>query len=281
MQDNKVTTTYLKQKKTAGKKISMLTAYDWGMARMMDEVGIDILLVGDSLGMVVLGYENTLPVTMEEMIHHTRAVARGAKRAMVVGDMPFMSYQGSIEDAVRNAGRFIKDANASGVKVEGGKDVLDRISAIIKAGIPVMGHIGLTPQSIHIIGGYKVQGKTENSARKILEEALLLERAGVFSIVLECVPWNLAKLLTERLSIPTIGIGAGKYCDGQVLVVHDMLGFYPDFVPRHTRQFAQLNSIIKAALREYIKDVEEGRFPDESHSSEMDENIIKKLLQSE
>ena len=254
----------------------MLTAYDYSTAKILDDAGIDCLLVGDSLGMVMLGYEDTLQVTMDDMIHHCRAVARGVKRAMVVGDMPFLSYHISAEESVRNAGRLIQEGKVHAVKLEGGRDVIDKVSAIVKAQIPVMGHLGLTPQSVNMFGGFKVQGKSEEQARKIIEDALLLQEAGVFAIVLECVPEKLAKLITERL-IPTIGIGAGKYCDGQVLVIQDMLGMYSDFKPKFVKQYAGLSHDIMDAVKTYAMEVKGSQFPGTEHTFTIDEEVLEKL----
>jgi len=265
----KVTTLTFRQKKERGEPISMLTAYDYPTALAMDQAGIDSILVGDSLAMVVLGYENTLPVTMDEMLHHARAVARGAKSALLVGDMPFMSYQVSVEDAVRNAGRFLKEAGMDAVKLEGGHERADTVRAITSAGIPVMGHIGLTPQSIHQLGGFRAQGKTARAAKRLLEDALILEEAGCFSLVLESVPARLARLISERLSIPTIGIGAGAGCDGQVLVAHDLLGLFDRFTPKFVKQYANLNGEMTRAFNEYIADVQSRAFPAPEHTVEM------------
>ncbi len=262
----KVTTQTVRQMKRDGKKITMLTAYDYSMAAFLDQVGVDILLVGDSLGMVVLGYETTLPVTMDEMLHHTRAVARGVKRAMVVGDMPFMSYQVSAEQALENAGRFLKEADAHAVKLEGGSEIGDTVRKIVESGIPVMGHLGLTPQSIHQLGGYGVQGKEDETAKKMIEDARVLQDAGIFSLVLECVPVALAKEITEAVSVPTIGIGAGIHCDGQVLVTHDLLGIFEKFVPKFVKRYAELNRPIKKAVSEFIEEVRKGKFPGPEHS---------------
>jgi 3-methyl-2-oxobutanoate hydroxymethyltransferase len=278
MQKNKVTTTALREMKARGERITMLTAYDYPSARMVDDAGIDAILVGDSLGNVILGYKNTLAVTMEEMLHHTKAVARATERALVIGDMPFMSYQASVEDAVRNAGRFLKEGHAEAVKVEGGRSVLNKIEAIVGAGIPVMGHLGLTPQWIHQFGGYKVQGKTGAAAKLILEDSKLLERAGVFSLVLECVPWQLAKLITERANVPTIGIGAGPYCDGQVLVLHDLLGLSGEHIPKFVKRYARLDSIMAKALSDFKEEVRGEKFPSLEHSYEMPNEELKKLL---
>ena len=274
----KVTTIALREMKERGERITMLAAYDYPMARAIDEAGIDVILVGDSLGNVILGYENTLAVTMEEMLHHTRAVTRAAKRALTVGDMPFMSYQASAEDAVRNAGLFLKKGGAEAVKIEGGRSVLDKIEAIIGAGIPVMGHLGLTPQWIHQFGGYKVLGKTERAARAILEDAKKLERAGIFSLVLECMPWQLARLITEKIEVPTIGIGAGPYCDGQVLVLHDLLGLSLQRVPKFVKQYVKLNDLIMKALTDFKLEVKGGKFPNLEHSYEMPRDEMRKLL---
>ncbi len=252
--------------KMDGEKISMLTAYDYSTSAAMDEAGIDIILVGDSLGMVVLGYDSTLPVTMEDMIHHTRAVSRAAKRAMVLGDMPFMSYQISTEEALRNAGRLMKEAGAHGVKLEGGEEVAEIVMKITSSGIPLMGHLGLTPQSVHQLGGYKVQGKDDKTSRKMMEDARILEEAGAFSIVLECVPAQLAGEISRSLTIPTIGIGAGVECDGQVLVVNDMLGMFEKFTPKFVKKYATLNIDIRTAIEQYIDEVKERKFPGEEHS---------------
>jgi len=262
----KVTTSNLLEMKEKGEKITMLTAYDYLMASQLDECGIDLLLVGDSVGNVLLGYENTIPVTMDEMIHHCSAVARGARRAMVIGDMPFMSYQASSEEALRNAGRFLKEAGAEAIKLEGGSEFYDTIKKIVNAGIPVMGHLGLTPQSVYKFGGYGVRGEDREQALKILEDSQALERAGVFSIVLEKVPAKLAKKVTQQLKIPTIGIGAGVDCDGQVLVTHDMLGFFEKFKPKFAKRYSKLGKEMKKCYRKYIEEVKNGEFPTEEHS---------------
>ncbi len=263
---NKITTGVIREMKKNKERVAMLTAYDYGTAAIMDEAGIDIILVGDSLGMVVLGYESTLPVTMEDMIHHTKAVCRGAKRAMVLGDMPFMSYQVSVEEAVRNAGRFLQEAGAHGVKLEGGREVAEVTRRIASAGIPVMAHLGLTPQSVHQLGGYKVQGKGDAAAKRIMEDARILEEAGAFAVVLECVPAPLAKEITDSLTISTIGIGGGVHCDGQVLVVNDMLGIFDRFTPKFVKKYANMNVQMKAAVTQYIDEVRAGQFPDDAHS---------------
>lgn len=266
MEKEKVTVTQIRNWKEAGKKITVLTAYDYPLAKILDQAGIDILLVGDSLGNVVLGHPNTLPVTMEDMIHHTQAVVRACKEAMIVADMPFMSYQVSREEAIRNAGRLIKEGGAEAVKLEGGMAVEESIRAIVQCGIPVMGHVGLTPQSIHSFGGHKVQGRGDEAAQRVLADARAVERAGAFSIVLEGIPRSLGERITQELSIPTIGIGAGPCCDGQVLVTYDLLGFYDDFAPRFVKRYANLRGIIFEAIQAYKDEVEGGLFPTETHS---------------
>lgn len=265
------------QAKEKNERITMLTAYDYSMAKLMDNSGINGLLVGDSLGMVCLGYEDTLSVTMEDIIHHTKAVARGAKNSLIVADMPFMSYQTSVYDAVVNAGRLIKEGHAQAIKLEGGLEVCDKIEAIVKASIPVMGHIGLTPQSVNVFGGFKVQGKDESAAKRIIEEAIAIEKAGAFAIVLECVPAKLAKIITDKLTIPTIGIGAGVGCDGQILVYQDMLGMYSDFKPKFVKQYENIGEKINVALTKYIEEVRDGEFPAEEHSFKIDDEVIEKL----
>ncbi|WP_333859994.1 3-methyl-2-oxobutanoate hydroxymethyltransferase [Clostridium sp.] len=259
-------------------KITMLTAYDYSMAKLMDEAGINGILVGDSLGMVCLGYKDTLSVTMEDMLHHIKAVTRGAKNALVVGDMPFMSYQTSVYDAVKNAGRIIQEGLAGAVKLEGGVSVYEQVKAIVKAQIPVMGHIGLTPQSVNVFGGFKVQGKDESKAKSIIEDAKRLEEAGAFSIVLEGIPYKLAKIITETVSVPTIGIGAGKYCDGQILVYQDMLGLFSDFKPKFVKSYGNAGAVIRNAFKDYITEVKEGVFPDEEYSFKIDDSIIDKCI---
>ena len=270
-QRKKVTTLTFRQKKERGESITMLTAYDYPTAMAMDKAGIDSILVGDSLAMVVLGYENTLPVTMDEMLHHARAVARGTKSAMLVGDMPFMSYQVSVEEALRNAGRFLQQGGMDAVKLEGGRERADTVRAVTAAGIPVMGHIGLTPQSVHQLGGFRAQGKTASAAKRLLEDAQILEEAGAFSIVLESVPARLADYISKHITIPTIGIGAGAGCDGQVLVTHDLLGLFDRFTPKFVRQYANLHETMNKAITEYIDDVETKRFPAVEHTVEMNE----------
>ena len=273
----RVTASQIKEMKKQGEKVAMITAYDYSMAKLVDEAGMPIILVGDSLGMVILGYESTIPVTMDEMIHHTKAVVRGTKHALIIGDMPFMTYQISIEDALRNAARFIQEGGAQAIKLEGGEAVAEKVSRIVAAGIPVQGHIGLTPQSIHQLGGYKVQGKTAEVAARLLNDAKALEAAGVFSIVIECVPTPLAKLITERVSVPTIGIGAGKHCDGQVQVINDLLGMYTDFVPKHAKQYAKLHESISSAVSDYISEVKSEKFPTSKQSYEMDEAVLAQI----
>ena len=254
------------KKKKDGEKITMLTAYDYPFAKIVDQAGIDAILVGDSLGMVVQGLDNTLPVTMDEMIYHTKMVTRAVTNAMVLGDMPFMSYQASISEAVKNAGRFLKEAGAAGVKLEGGAEIAPQIKEMLKSDIPVMAHIGLTPQSIHRMGGYKVQGKSDESAKRLLEEAHIVEDAGAFSLLLEAIPMKVAKQITKELSIPTIGIGAGPHCDGQILVLHDVIGLFERFVPKFTKQYVNLNKEASQAIQSYKKEVEKGTFPSIDHS---------------
>ena len=273
----KQTVITFQEAKQKQEKITMLTAYDYSTARLMDEAGIHSLLVGDSLGMVMLGYEDTLSVTMEDMIHHCKAVARGAKEALVVCDMPFLSYQTSVYDAVVNAGRLVKEAHAGAVKLEGGQEVCPQIRAIVQASIPVMGHLGLTPQSVHAFGGFKVQGKTEEAAKKLLEDAKCVEQAGAFAVVLECVPAKLAELISKSISIPTIGIGAGNGCDGQVLVYQDMLGMYSDFVPKFVKKFGNVGDEMKAAFRQYIAEVQSGQFPAPEHAFAIGDDVLDKL----
>ncbi len=267
----------IKQMKQRQEKIPMLTAYDYVTAMMVDEAGVPLILVGDSLGMVMLGYESTIPVTMEDMIHHTKAVVRGAKKALVVGDMPFMTYHISHSGSLSNATRFIQEAGAQAVKLEGGEVVAEQVRRLVSCGIPVMGHIGLTPQSIHQLGGFKAQGKVTQDARRLLNEARILEQAGAFAIVLECTPAPLSRLITERLTIPTIGIGAGPGCDGQVQVISDILGLYTDFVPKHARRYASLAAEIKNAVAGYMSDVSSLAFPTKEQSYTMDEDIIRQL----
>ncbi len=262
----KITTSTLLEMKQKGEKITMLTCYDFLMATLLEEAGIDVVLVGDSLANVVLGYESTIPVTMEEMLHHCKAVTRGMKNTLVVGDMPFMSYQTSSEEALRNAGRFLKESNVSAVKLEGGEEVLETIKKIVDAGIPVMGHLGLTPQSVNVFGGYGLRGSTKEESEKIISDARKIEQAGVFAIVLEKIPSVLAKEITESISVPTIGIGAGPDCDGQVLVSHDMLGLFERYKPKFVKRYADIAQIMKKSFSDYIKEVKNKGFPAQEHS---------------
>lgn len=273
----KNTAVTFRQAKEKREKLTMLTAYDYSTAKLIDNAGINGILVGDSLGMVCLGYEDTLSVTMEDMIHHTRAVSRGVKNTLVVADMPFMSYQTSVYDAVINAGRLIKEGRAHVVKLEGGIEVCDKIEAIVKASIPVMAHIGLTPQSVNAFGGFKVQGKDEEAAKNLIEAALAVEKAGAFAVVLECVPAKLAAIITEKLTIPTIGIGAGDKCDGQILVYQDMLGMYSDFTPKFVKKYENLGEKMDTAFKKYIDEVRDGVFPAEEHSFKINDEVIEKL----
>ena len=273
----KNTVATFKKMKNEGTKISMLTAYDYSTAKLVDEAGINSILVGDSLGMVMLGYEDTLSVTMEDMIHHTAAVARGAKNALVVGDMPFMSYEVSVEQAAINAGRLMKEGRANAVKLEGGVRVAEHIKAITKAGIPVCAHIGLTPQSVNAFGGFKVQGKTAEAAQQMIDDALAVQEAGAFAVVLECVPAKLAAIISEKLDIPTIGIGAGAGCDGQVLVYQDMLALFSDFKPKFVKHFGNIGPQMTAAFKAYDEEVKAGTFPSEEHTFKIDEEALEKL----
>lgn len=266
-----------KDAKKKCEKITMLTAYDYSMAKLIDNAGVNGILVGDSVGMVCLGYEDTISVTMEDMIHHTKAVSRGVKNALVVADMPFMSYQTSVYDAVVNAGRLMKEGRAHAVKLEGGISMCDRIEAIVKASIPVMAHIGLTPQSVNAIGGFKVQGKNEEAAKELIEAAKAVERAGAFAIVLECVPSKLAAIIRKEVSIPTIGIGAGADCDGQILVYQDMLGMFSDFTPKFVKKFANVGEAMTEAFKDYINEVQSGTFPGPEHGFKISEEVITKL----
>ena len=265
------------QAKENGEKLTMLTAYDYSTAKLIDEAGVNSILVGDSLGNVILGYEDTISVTMEDMIHHGAAVARGAKNALVVIDMPFMSYQTSVYDALVNAGRLMKEGRGDAVKLEGGVEVCPQIKAIVDAGIPVCAHIGLTPQSINAFGGFKVQGKSEAAAKKLLEDAKAVEEAGAFAVVIEGVPAKIAALITEQLHIPTVGIGAGKDCDGQVLVYQDMLGMFSDFTPKFVKRYANIGEVMKEAFQNYIKEVQDGVFPAEENTYKVDDSVIEKL----
>ena len=273
----KNTVVTIQKAKENKEKVTMLTAYDYSMAKLIDEAGIEMILVGDSLGMVMLGYEDTLSVTMEDMIHHTRAVARGVKHAMVVADMPFLSYQTSVYDAVCNAGRLMKEGRAQAVKLEGGREFAEHIRAITNASIPVVGHLGLTPQSLNAFGGFKVQGKTQEAAQKLLEDARILEEAGAVAVVLECVPAKLASLVTEKLHIPTIGIGAGAGCDGQVLVYQDMLSMFGDFKPKFVKRFGEIGTQMKEAFQKYSEEVKAGTFPAEEHTFKIEDDVIEKL----
>jgi 3-methyl-2-oxobutanoate hydroxymethyltransferase len=273
----RVTISQIKAMKQKGDKISMLTAYDYTTAKIVDEAGLPLILVGDSLGMVVLGYDSTLPVTLEVMLHHTKAVVRGAKNALVVGDMPFMTYQASIEDAMHNAGRFMQEAGCQAVKLEGGVTMAETVKKLTDAGIPVMGHIGLTPQSINQLGGHKIQGKTPEAARRLLDDATALDKAGAFAVVLETVPAPLAALISKKISIPTIGIGAGAGCDGQVQVINDILGSYTDFVPKHAKQYAKIAEIMAGAIAQYHSEVKSGQFPTEAQSFPLDPGVLAGL----
>jgi 3-methyl-2-oxobutanoate hydroxymethyltransferase len=269
----------IKGMKQKGNKIPMLTAYDYATAKLIDGIGVPLILVGDSLGMVVLGYESTIPVTMDEMLHHTKAVVRGTEQALIVGDMPFMTYHASVSEALHNAARFIQEGGAQAVKLEGGETMAETVRRIVECGIPVMGHIGLTPQSVHQLGGFKVQGKTQEAAIRLVKDACALEEAGVFAIVLEAVPTPLAKIITKKVGVPTIGIGAGPFCDGQVQVVSDLLGLFTDFVPKHAKQYARLSDIIKQAVGDYINEVQAGTFPTDKQSYTMDESLLAGLEQ--
>jgi len=274
----KVTILSLKSKKEKGEPITMLTAYDYPTGLLVDQAGIDIILVGDSLAMVVLGQENTVAVTMDEMLHHCKAVARGAKHPLLVGDMPFMSYQVDVKEAVRNAGRFLKEGGMDVIKLEGGRGMAPTAEAIVDAGIPVMGHIGLTPQTISKLGGYRVQGKDVATAKALIDDGLALEDAGAFSLILEAIPGPVAKLITERVSIPTIGIGAGPDCDGQVLVIHDLIGLFDRFVPKFVKQYAQIFPVIVEALEGYRDEVIAGAFPGPEHGYSMSDEALQALL---
>jgi len=273
----RITINQIREMKQKGEKITMLTAYDYSTAKIVDEAGIPLILVGDSLGMVVLGYESTIPVTIEDMLHHTKAVVRGTKTAMVIGDMPFMTYHLSVEQALKNAARFIQEAGAQAIKLEGGITVAEKVRRLVECGIPVMGHIGLTPQSVLQFGGHRAQGKTPEAAIKILEDAKALEQAGAFSIVLETVPAPLATLITQKISIPTIGIGAGIGCDGQVQVINDILGSFTDFVPKHAKQYAKISDITRQAVTDYYNEVKAGSFPTDKQSLFIDEAVLAEL----
>jgi 3-methyl-2-oxobutanoate hydroxymethyltransferase len=273
----RVSVSDIKQMKSRKEKIVMITSYDYSTAKLVDEAGIPLTLVGDSLGMVMLGYDSTIPVTIEEMLHHTKAVCRGTKNSLVVGDMPFMTYHTDIPEAMRNAARFLQEGGAQAVKLEGGEIAAETVKRIVDCGIPVMGHIGLTPQFIHQIGGYKAQGKTPEAAKQLLNDAKALEQAGAFAVVLELIPSELAKLITERIEIPTIGIGAGPDCDGQVQVISDLLGMFTDFIPKHAKQYVKLAPEINKALVQYSNEVKTGTFPTRDNSSSMDVQLLKDL----
>ena len=273
----RVTIRDLSRMKRNGEKIPMITAYDYTSAQLVEQAGISLILVGDSLGQVVLGYDSTVPVTMDEMVHHIKTVVRGTQRAHVVGDLPFLSYHADVPEAVRNAGRLLKEGGAQSVKLEGGRTQAETVSRIVESGIPVMGHIGLTPQAVNQLGGYRVQGRSLKDAVRLMEDARALEEAGAYAIVLECVPAQLARMITERVGVPTIGIGAGAGCDGQVQVFHDMMGLYQDFTPKHARQYAQLGQTIVQATQGYIRDVENEQFPDDSESFKLSESVLEAL----
>jgi 3-methyl-2-oxobutanoate hydroxymethyltransferase len=267
----------IKEMKQKGKKIPMLTAYDYATAKLIDAAGVPLILVGDSLGTVILGYDSTIPVTMDVMVHHTKAVVRGTAQAMIIGDMPFMTYHASISEALHNAARFMQEAGAQAVKLEGGVTMAETVKRIVDCGIPVMGHIGLTPQSVHQLGGFKVQGKTQESAVRLIRDACALDEAGAFAVVLEAVPTPLARIITQKISVPTIGIGAGPFCDGQVQVVSDMLGLFTDFVPKHAKQYVHLADSIKQAVGDYVNEVQAGAFPTDKQSFTMDESLLAGL----
>jgi 3-methyl-2-oxobutanoate hydroxymethyltransferase len=277
---DKVTVNYLKEAKSKGEKLTMLTAYDFPTAAAVDAAGVDMILVGDSLGMVVLGYDSTIPVTMADMLHHTKPVVRAAKRAMVIGDMPFMSYQVSRKEAMRNAGRFLQEAGADAIKLEGGEEIAKTAAAIVGMGVPVIGHLGLTPQSVNVFGGYGLQAKGVEAAKKLIADALALEKAGCCAIVLEKIPAPVAKAVTEAVGIPTIGIGAGPDCDGQVLVTHDVLGLFEKFTPKFCKRYAEFGAEMRAAFESYVKEVKDGSFPDEAHSFPADPAAVEALAKS-
>ncbi len=274
----RMTARRIRTMKAKGQRIPVVTAYDYTMARLVDQAGFPVVLVGDSLGMVCLGYDSTIPVTMDDMVRHTRAVVRGTANALVVTDMPFMSFQPSVEEAMKNAGRLVQEGGAQSVKLEGAGPTVEKVRRIVEAGIPVMGHLGLTPQSVHQFGGYRVQGKARKDALRLLEDARELQDAGCYALVLELVPAPLARVITSKLSIPSIGIGAGLYCDGQVQVIHDILGLYDDFVPKHTRQYLKLSETMTSALAQYAQEVRDGDFPTSRESFDMDETLLQDLL---
>ncbi len=273
----RTTISNIRDMKVKNEKIVMITAYDYSTAKLVDEAGIPLILVGDSLGMVMLGYDSTIPVTLDMMLHHTKAVVRGTKKALIIGDLPFMTYHISTDDAMRNAARFLQEAGAQAVKLEGGEVVAETVKRITSCGIPVMGHLGLTPQFIHQLGGIKVQGKTRDAAGQLLNDAIALEQAGAFAVVLELVPAEVSRLITQKLTIPTIGIGAGPYCDGQVQVIHDVLGLFTDFIPKHSKQYARLADTMKEALSTYVAEVKTGIFPTMQHTSSIDESLLDGL----
>lgn len=271
------TTADFRKAKESGEKITMLTAYDYPTAKLIDEAGIDAILVGDSLGMVVLGYDDTTKVTMEDMIHHIKAVVRGTKNAMVIGDLPFLSYHMGVYESVKNAGRLVQEGGCKSVKLEGGKEVADSVQAIVKAGIPVMGHLGYTPQSVNVFGGHKAQGKTFDSAEKMIDDALALQNAGAYAIVLECVPYKIAEIITKMLDIPTIGIGAGTGCDGQILVTPDLIGLFRDFSPKHNKRYIDVGKGLTNAVIDYISDVKTSDFPTLANTFKVDDQIVEEL----
>jgi 3-methyl-2-oxobutanoate hydroxymethyltransferase len=282
MKEGKMRTTIIqiKEMKQKGKKIPMLTAYDYATAKLIDGVGIPLILVGDSLGMVVLGYESTIPVTMDEMLHHTKAVVRGTEQSLIIGDMPFMTYHASVGEALHHAARFIQEGGAQAVKLEGGETMAETVRRIVECGIPVMGHIGLTPQSVHQLGGFKVQGKSIDQAKRVVEDAIAIEEAGAFAIVLEAIPRQLSAIITERLKIPTIGIGGGVDCDGQVLVLHDLVGLFRRFTPKFVKVYADLYSVQLDAVKKYIADVQGRSFPADEHTFTMKEEAVAELRKS-
>ena len=277
MERRKITIPDIQKKKQEGRKITLLTAYDYPSGRLIDESGVDIILIGDSLAMTVLGYESTVPITMDEMIHHAKAVKRGVKYGLIIGDMPFMTYNIGEKETIRNAGRFIKEGGCGAIKIEGGTEMAGIVKTLVKAGIPVLGHIGLTPQTATQLGGFKVQGKDAKSAQRLIDSALALEKAGCFAMILECVPDKLAKLITEKLEIPTIGIGAGAYCDGQALVTNDMIGLFDRFTPKFVKKYADLWPLLLNAFKRYKDEVEGGKFPTEEHSFTMNDSELKKI----
>lgn len=273
----RVTIRDLRDMKVRGEKIPMMTAYDYTSAKLLEQAGIPLMLVGDSLGMVVLGYDSTIPVTMDEMLHHIRTVVRGTEKAHIVGDLPFMSYHADVSEAIRNAGRILKEGGAQSVKLEGGQEMAETVNRIVKSGIPVMGHVGLTPQSVNQLSGYRVQGKSINDAIRLMEDSRALEEAGAYAVVLECVPAALSQMITDRLSIPTIGIGAGAGCDGQVQVFHDFMGLFTDFLPKHARRYANLAETIQDATARYITDVQQAEFPTARESYKMSQSVLDEL----